>query len=268
MQHFVVLLILLVILFVFSVKGRTGHKDLPELKKWYYAHRGLHSDGVPENSLLAFRKAMDAGYGMELDVHLLNDGELAIIHDSSLKRTAGADVSIEDLTSKELKAYFLQGTNEQIPMLSEVLDLIHGKVPLIIEVKSVNDNYAQLCQATCDLLNDYPGLYCIESFDPRCIRWLRKNKPDIIRGQLTMNFFCSNSKLHWLAKLMARHQVYNFLCNPDFVAYKFADRKTVSNYICRKIWGVQGVSWTIRNQDDFNTAVAEGWIPIFENFKP
>ena len=268
MEYVMILLILFVLAFTFSVKGRTGHKDLPALKNWYYAHRGLHGDGVPENSLLAFRKAMDAGYGMELDVHLLKDGELAIIHDSSLKRTAGANVSVENLTSQELKAYSLQGTDEKIPLLSQVLDLIQGKVPLIVEVKSVGDNYSRLCQATCDLLQKYHGLYCVESFDPRCVRWLRKNRPDIIRGQLTNNFFKTDSKLPWIAKFLMRHQLYNFLCMPDFIAYKYADRKTISNFVCRKVWGVQGVSWTIIKQEDFDIAVKEGWIPIFENMKP
>ena len=262
------ILLLLALAFIYAVKGRNGHKDLPELKKWYYAHRGLHGEGAPENSLLAFQRAMDAGYGMELDVHLLKDGELAVIHDSSLLRTAGADVFVEELTANQLDAYSLEGTNEKIPLLSDVLKLIQGNVPLIVELKPVKGNYAQLCQIACNLLQNYDGPYCIESFDPRCIGWLRKHRPHVIRGQLTEDFFKTNSKLPWLVKFMMKHQLYNFLTNPDFVAYRYADRRTLSNSVCRKIWGVQGVSWTIRNEEDFVNAINEGWIPIFENFKP
>lgn len=268
MKYLVVPLALVILMFLLSVKGRIGHKDLKQLKKWYYAHRGLHEFNVPENSMIAFRNAMEAGYGMELDIHLLKDGNLAVIHDASLERTVGAKVFVEDLTRQELLEYSLQGTNEKIPLLSQVLDLVQGKVPLIIELKPVGNNFSQLCRAACGLLENYEGLYCIESFDPRCVRWLKKHKPHIVRGQLTMDFFRSNSKLPWMAKFMMRHQIYNFLCKPDFIAYRYSDRRTLSNYICRKIWRMQGVSWTIKNRDDFNKAVSEGWIPIFESFKP
>ncbi|MBQ5607603.1 MAG: glycerophosphodiester phosphodiesterase, partial [Oscillospiraceae bacterium] len=115
---------------------------------------------------------------------------------------------------------------------------------------------------------NYNGAYCIESFDPRCITWLRKNRPQVIRGQLTENFFRSKSNLPWLLKFAMRHQLLNVFTRPDFVAYRFADRKTLSNFICRKIWGVQGVTWTIRSKEDFDTAVSEDWLPIFENFIP
>ncbi len=261
-----VVLLALMALYLFVLKGRTGHKDLPALQGWYYAHRGLHSDGIPENSMAAFRAARDAGYGMELDVHLMADGNLAVIHDSSLKRTAGADMCIEEMTADQLCDYPLEGTDETIPLLSQVLDYVQGKVPLIIELKSHNDNYAQLCRTACDCLRGYEGPFCIESFDPRCIAWLRKHRKDIIRGQLTENFFRSKSTLPWLVKFAMRHQLLNVFTRPDFVAYRFADRKTISNLICRKLWGVLGVSWTIRRREDFDTAVAEGWLPIFEGF--
>lgn len=254
--------------FILLVKGRTGHKDLPALKNWYYAHRGLHSTGVPENSLAAFSAAKAAGYGMELDVHLMRDGELAVIHDSSLKRVADADISVEELSEPELSNYYLEGTQERIPLFRQVLELVDGKVPLIAELKSTTENYAELCEKACDLLENYNGLYCIESFDPRCIVWLRKNRPNIIRGQLTQNYLKSNGKYPWLLKFMLKNNLYNFISQPDFIAYRFGDRKNLANLVARKIWGVQGAAWTIRNEKDFDTAVQENWIPIFENFTP
>lgn len=263
-----VTLFILVLVYIFIVKGRTGNKDLPKLQGWFYAHRGLHCVGVPENSMAAFRAAKDGGYGIELDIHLLKDGQLAVIHDSSLKRTAGADVIIEELTAPQLEDYRLEGTEEKIPLFTDVLNLFRGQAPLIVELKAYKGNYASLCETVCKLLETYDGPYCIESFDPRCIAWLRKNRKNVIRGQLTENFFHSKSSLPWVLKLAMKHQIFNAFTRPDFVAYRFADRKTVSNYICRKIWGVQGVTWTLRTKEEFDAAVNEGWIPIFEGFCP
>lgn len=262
------LIAVVLLVFAFLVKGRSGHKDIAELRGWYYAHRGLHCQGVPENSMAAFRAAKNAGYGIELDIHLMKDGNLAVIHDHSLKRTAVVDVAIEDLTASELNAYRLEGTEEKIPLLRQVLDLFNGEAPLIVELKSTVDNYAALCEAACDMLSSYSGLYCIESFDPRCVAWLRKNRENVIRGQLTENFFRSGNDLPFYLKFALRHQLLNVISRPDFVAYRYTDRKTLSNFICRKLWGVQGVAWTIRTQADFDNAVREGWIPIFENFRP
>ncbi|MBQ7025139.1 MAG: glycerophosphodiester phosphodiesterase [Peptococcaceae bacterium] len=262
------ILLIIALVFVLLVKGRTGHKDLPALRNWYYAHRGLHSADVPENSLEAFSAAKAAGYGIELDIHLMQDGELAVIHDSSLKRVADADVTIEELSALDLNNYFLEGTQAHIPLFTQVLELIDGEVPLIVELKATTDNYPKLCEKACDLLENYNGLYCMESFDPRCIAWLRKHRPDIMRGQLTQDFFKSKVKYSWLLRFAMKHNLYNLISQPDFIAYRFEDRKTLSNFVVRKIWGVQGVAWTIRSKQDFDTALKENWIPIFENFTP
>lgn len=260
---------LAVIFYIFSTVGRTGHAGLSELRKYSYAHRGLHGNGIPENSMEAFRRAKEAGYGIELDVHLLTDGNLAVIHDAQLKRTTGSEGFVEDLTAGQLKDYHLQSTDETIPEFSQVLELFAGQAPLIVELKCERNNYAALCAAACKMLDSYKGSYCMESFDPRCVYWLRKHRPDIIRGQLTENYFASaNSKLPWILKLALRHQIFNFLTRPDFVAYRYSDRKTISNTICRKLWKLQGVSWTLKTQEEYDTAVSEGWIPIFEGFAP
>lgn len=257
------------LLFLLSLSGRRGHPGLSSLRGWSYAHRGLHGNGVPENSMAAFRAALDAGYGIELDVHLMRDGELAVIHDPSLKRTAGADVQIEDLTTADLASYPLEGTQETIPTFRQVLELYAGKAPLIIELKPERGNHAALAEAVCKMLADYSGAYCIESFDPRCVYWLRKNRPEVIRGQLTEDFLHNpRSTLPWAIKFALTHQIINFLTQPDFIAYKFADRNTLSVKLCRDFWGIQGVTWTLRTQDEYHTAVEEKWIPIFESFTP
>lgn len=260
------IIILLALIYLWCLKGRTNHPDIAKLRNWNYAHRGLHDANRPENSLSAFQAALDHGYGIELDLHLTIDGDLAVIHDSSLKRTAGADVTVESLTVDELKQYALLGSNEPIPLFSQVLKMYQGKAPLIVELKPANNNYVALCEAACKQLDEYNGLYCIESFDPRCIRWLRKNRPDLIRGQLSENWLKTKSKMPWILKLIMTYHISNVYTRPDFIAYKYADRKTFGTQICRKIWKIQGVSWTLRSVEDYQTATVENWIPIFENF--
>lgn len=263
-----VLLALFALYFVL-LRCRRGHRVLPLLRGWGYAHRGLHGNGVPENSMEAFRLALEGGYGIELDVHLMKDGQLAVIHDASLKRTAGIDVKIEDLTAQDLPNYRLEGTDEQIPLFDEVLSLYDGKAPMIVELKAEGGNHAALAEAVCRRMDRYEGVYCLESFDPRVVHWLRKYRPDQCRGQLAENF-CRNpkSQLPYFLKFLLSHQLENFLVVPDFVSFRFEDRKLLGVWMARKLWGAQGVSWTIKSQEDYDTAVKEGWIPIFEGFRP
>ena len=255
-------------LYVLSTQGRNGHPGLAALRGWNYAHRGLHGEGRPENSMAAFRAALDHGYGIELDIHLMKDGNLAVIHDTSLKRTAGTDVKITDLCVEDLENYRLEGTEEQIPLFSQVLELFAGKAPLIIELKS-DHNAPELVAAAVKIMEGYEGPYCMESFDPRCIMELKKQAPQIIRGQLTMDYFKeTKSPLSKALKWALTQHAENFLTKPDFVACRFSDRNVLGSRLARKFWGIQGVTWTLRSKEDFDTAVAEGWLPIFENFIP
>ena len=266
---FAIIILFAAMFYIGAVSCRVGHPGLKDLRGWSYAHRGLHGNGLPENSMAAFRAALDHGYGIEFDLHLLKDGNLAVIHDSALKRTTGAQGRIEDLTTEELKHYHLEGTEETIPTFRELLELYAGKAPLIVELKPVDGNHAALCQAACHMLESYKGVYCIESFDPRCIQWLKKNRPQVIRGQLSEDFVHSDPGLNPGLRFVLTHLLMNFLTVPDFVAYKFADRKkSPSLWLCRKLYCAQGVSWTLKTQEEFDIAVKEGWLPIFEGFLP
>jgi glycerophosphoryl diester phosphodiesterase len=211
---------------------------------------------------------VEAGYGMELDVHLLSDGQLAVIHDSSLKRTAGVDKKIETLTAGELKEYKLEGTQECIPLFADVLKMVDGRVPLIVEIKTDGNNAAAVTEATCRMLKEYKGLFCVESFDPRCVAYVRKHYPDFVRGQLAHNSLHEKSDVSIFLRFLLTYQMMNFLVVPDFIAYRYSDRKTLSNFLCRKIWRIQGVSWTLTDMEQYRTAVKEDWIPIFESFNP
>ena len=158
------------------------------------------------------------------------------------------------------------GSGEQIPLFSEVLNLYAGKAPLIVELKCVDNNHAVLCKAACQMLDGYDGLYCMESFDPRAVAWLRRNRPDICRGQLSENWMPKKMPFPSILKWALTYHISNVYTRPDFIAYKYADRKIFGTDICRKWLGLAGVSWTLRSREEYDTAVGEGWIPIFENF--
>lgn len=267
-MYFLLIIPILLVLYFFCLKGRTGHPLVAELRKWKYGHRGLYNAEKPENSLAAFRNAVSHGFGSELDVHLLKDGNLAVLHDSNLKRMTGRDVMIEDLTASDLEHYRLNGTDERIPLFSEVLSVFDGKTPLIVELKTAGNNYAALCQKACQMLDGYHGLYCLESFDPRCIWWLRRHRPDLVRGQLSENWYASPSKLPFAWKVIMTSLISNLLTRPDFIAFRYQHRNRLGVKLCRNVWRVAGVSWTIPTQKDLDIALEEGWIPIFENFVP
>lgn len=269
MYALILLLALLVFLFLFAPKGRRGDPKLDALRGWSYAHRGLHDAEKPENSLSAFRSALEHGYGIELDVHLLKDGTLAVLHDSSLVRMTGREGMIEDLTTDALCDYPLAGTKETIPTFAQVLSLFDGKAPMIVELKCANGNHAELVEKTCALLRDYHGAWCMESFDPRCVYYLKRHHSDIVRGQLTQNYFAENPSLSFPIRFLLTHNLLNWLTKPDFVAYRFPDRRATPTYaIWKKLWGIQGVAWTLRTQEEYAQARSEGMLPIFEGFLP
>jgi glycerophosphoryl diester phosphodiesterase len=249
--------------------GRRGNPAWAKLKKYRYAHRGFHrKPEIPENSLAAFRRAAARGFGAELDVHLLRDGTLAVMHDSNLKRTAGADVQIEDLTREQLAAYRLEGTDERVPLFDEVLDIFEDKTPLIIELKTARGNHKALTEAVVRRLDSYRGDFCVESFDPRALKDLRKLRPQICRGQLTQNFLKNRSGLPLYQALALTDLLTNVFTYPDFVACRFEDRGNAFVQSCVHLWGAQEASWTIRSKKDLLAAEEAGCIPIFERFDP
>ena len=175
---------------------------------------------------------------------------------------------IEDLTLAELRALRLEGTDEQIPLFDEVLALFEAATPLIIELKSANGNHYALTKAVCERLDTYKGVYCIESFDPFCLLDLKKLRPDTCRGQLSMNFLKDPSGLPLYKRFIAGNLLLNFLTRPDFVAYKYEDRNCLAPRLCRSLWGIQEVSWTIRRREDLLCAERAHSIGIFERFDP
>ena len=266
----ILFILVVTILYLLAIRCRSGHPGLESLRGWHYAHRGLHNKPqVPENSMAAFQAALDHGYGIEFDIHLLKDGNIAVIHDSALKRTTGAEGHIEDLTTEELANYRLEGTQEVIPTFRQLLELYAGKAPLIIELKPFRGNHEALVDAAVAQMEGYEGPWCMESFDPRCVAVLKRKYPNIIRGQLSENFMKNDPKMNKALAFVLSHLLMNFLCVPDFVAYRFDQRDfSLSTKLCRKLWKAQGVTWTLRKAEDHPVAVAENWLPIFENYIP
>ena len=275
MKAVIIILIILAVLFLLyllCLRCRRGHADWAHFRQWRYAHRGLHNKekGIPENSMAAFKLAAANGFGAELDVHLMKDGNLAVIHDASLLRTAGADVLIEDLTAEELENYRLEGTEQRIPLLEDVLPLFVDRAPLIVELKAERGNTEALAAAACKVLDKYKAEYCVESFDPRCLMWLWQNRPDVIRGQLSENFTAHGDAQHLPGgvRWILTNLLLNVRTRPDFIAYRFEDRANLSLRLCRGFYRVQEASWTVRDRETMEKAEAAGNLVIFENFDP
>ncbi len=264
----VLLGIFLILLDIFLLVGRTGNEQVNQFTNHRYAHRGLHNKPtIPENSLAAFHTAAEKGYAIELDVHLMKDGNIAVIHDSSLKRTTGYDVAIEALETNDLKKFKLEGSSEHIPTLDEVLIEVDGRVPLLIEIKTAS-NAAAATKRTVEKLSKYRGDYCIESFDPRVIMWLRKNTPHIVRGQLVQNFFKNKSGFSFFVRLILTPLLLNCVSRPDFIAVNYLDRGSLQIKIALKLLKLKGFAWTITNKKDLIQLEKEGYAVIFENLEP
>ncbi len=212
------------------------------------AHRGLHdiSKGVPENSSAAFSLCLSHNLAIELDIQLSNDGHAVIMHDASLLRTTGRDALVADLSLAELQALTLEQTDETLPSLQETLNLISGSVPLVIEIKPSPHKKEDYIRALIKRLDGYSGPIAVQSFDPFLLMELRRQRPDIIRGQLGMNKPPAylNAARRYLVKSMP------FLRNvqADYVAYNVAGLKS-SRITKLKKRGIPILAWTVDDLD-------------------
>ena len=185
-----IVIVVLAILYFLMIMPRMIHKpDTAPFKEWLYAHRGLHDNATeaPENSMAAFRKAADAGFGIELDIQLTKDKIPVVFHDFTLKRVCGGEGKISDYTYEELQQFHLCDSVEKIPKFEDVLKMVDGKVPLIVEFK-IERTDLSLCPLADKMLRAYKGMYCMESFNPLGVWWYRKKHPDLVRGQLSDAF--------------------------------------------------------------------------------
>lgn len=272
MNFFVFLFILgfLLVLYLLCLKpNNTRTARMQAYEKVYIAHRGLFDKArAPENSLEAFRRAVNGGFGIELDVQLTADGKLVVFHDESLKRMCGVARKVHKCNYRELCQYRLLDTQEKIPLLEEVLRLVGGKVPMIIEVKP-EGNPIRTAKELSRQMKGYQGEYCVESFDPRVLYWYRKHDPEIIRGQLSTNFWRHENNRPWYVKVGLTNLLTNFYAKPDFIAYNYKYASQISLQICRHLYHTEMVAWTVRSpeeleqaRDSFHVFIFDGFIPV------
>ena len=259
--------ILLLYIFLIAPSGRRKKTAEFFAGQSKYAHRGLHGGDVPENSLAAFDLACKAGYGIELDVHITADGKLVVFHDDTLLRMCGVDEKTESKTLEELKSLTLAESGEHIPSFREVLDLVDGRAPLIVEIKGskVGDN--RVCELTAQMLDGYKGKYCIEAFNPFYVAWWKKNRRDVVRGQLSSRMKKENSCMGDAANFALTNMLLSVLARPDFLAYDVKAKDQPSFRMARALGGYP-VAWTIRSEADREEANGIFNAIIFENIRP
>ncbi len=247
-----------------TAPGRATERQKAPFQWANLAHRGLHSPdkSVPENSLEAFRLAAEAGYGVELDVQLTRDGQVVVFHDEKLDRVCGVPGRVDEFTFAELQQFRLCGTEQRIPLFADVLAVIRGRGPLLVELKNGRRN-KELCKKTYALLQGYKGDVCIESFNPRIVAWFRVHGRDLLRGQLAAPVadYVKDGFKKPLGFVLSR-TLLNFLARPQFIAYKIGRRPLLVR-LSEKL-GAMKVGWT--SHDPVNEKGRDA--VIFEFYRP
>ena len=237
-------------------------KDIEFLSRNLIAHRGYHNNkkGIPENSVLAFKKAIDNKYLIELDVRLTKDKKLVVFHDGNLKRVCGVNKRVKDLTYRELLKYNLFNTTLKVPLFSDVIKLVNGRVPILIETKYHN-RYGVLEKILINELSNYKGLYAIQSFYPMSLLWLKRNTKDIPIGLLSSNF---KNDLNRLKSIIGTTLILDLFFKTDFISYDV--KGLPNNYLSYKRDKKKIVIWTIKNKKDYDLARQYTDSLICENF--
>ena len=247
-----------------SAPGRVTKAQKAPFLGWNFAHRGLHraDKSVPENSLEAFRLAGEAGYGVELDVQLSKDGQVVVFHDDTLDRVCSVHGRVDAFSFEELQRMRLCGTDQHIPLFSQVLEVFGGRGPLLVELKTGPRN-KELCEKTLALLEAYRGEVCIESFDPRIVAWFRRHAPQLLRGQLAapVEEYTKDGRSKVQAFILSRC-LLNFLARPQFIAYKIGPRPLIVRL--SELLGALKFGWTSHGQE--NEAGRDA--VIFEFYRP
>lgn len=227
------------------------------------AHRGLHSKTVPENSLLSFSKAIEKGYAISFEVHLLSDGTVVVFNDESLARMTGNDGYIKYLHKEDLKALSLKGTKEHIPTMEEALKLIDGKVPVLIEIKNTH-KVGKVEQAVIDILKKYDGEYAVESFNPYSLGYLRQHAPNILRGQLSGTF--KGEKINFFKKLALKKMKLNKrVSQPNFISY---EASAIPNRYVKKYKDLPLLAYVVKSKEEYLNVVKYCDNVVFEKFDP
>lgn len=256
---------LAVVIYFFLICPSLGKKSGFFKKHKRFAHRGLWGGALPENSMAAFSLAAEKGYGIELDVHTTLDGVAVVHHDDSLKRICGVDKSIEKSEYAEISGVTLPN-GEVLPLFSDVLGLVSGRVPIMIELKCEKTD-VRVADVALKCLEGYEGEICIESFDPIVCRRAKKLAPRVPCGQLAGRTYAEgDSAKRKMIKFIAERLLFNFISRPDFVSYQISNRSNISFRLCRLI-GANVSFWTVRNSDELKICDQKGAAAIFEGIE-
>lgn len=261
-----IILLFFVLFYSFAVFPRmTEKRRILNLSTSMFAHRGYHdiTHHIPENSMAAFRAALNRGYGIELDLHLTRDGELVVFHDDTLERVCGYPGTIEELSCEELRKYYLLDTSERIPLFKDVLSVVNGNVPLLIELK-IPTRSLKICEKAYSLLKDYPGCYMVQSFNTFGLRWFRLHAPHVLRGQLASHLTAENAKEAWIFKFIVQNLLCNFLGRPDFISYKLSDLPHFSVLFLKYVLHIPIAVWTLASYEALKKGISGYNIQIFE----
>jgi glycerophosphoryl diester phosphodiesterase len=260
----------LLALYLYAIKPNPpGRKNLEPFLGRYYAHRGLfdNESDAPENSRKAISLAVERSYGVEFDVRLTRDHVPVVIHDNSLIRVGGVDIMVPDLTFEELAEIKLFDSNQGIPTLHDVLSEIDGRVPIIVELKQDTGGDTTICDVVAPILDSYKGDYMVESFNPVLMIWYKKNRPSVIRGQLSTNHM-KEGKKGLLLNLSLQYLLFNFMVKPDFIAYNHTYGNNLSLILNRSLFGITTVAYTLKSQRDLERNRTRFDILIFDSFTP
>ena len=263
-------------MYVFSIHPSSRRRWADRYRDRMFAHRGFYRNDseAPENSFAAFRKAVEKGFGIELDVQLSKDGVPVVFHDDTLERAArdekGEAVTgrVYDYSFAELQKFHLFDSGEKIPSFEAVLKLVGGRVPLIVEIKADSEKRAiKVCEKADPLLQEYPGEYVVESFHPSAVRWYRKHRPQVIRGQLS-EAYTKDRIQRDLRHFMGEHLMFNAVTQPDFIAYNSKHERNFSRRLIRRLFHCPSVAWTIESPAELKQMQGKYDLFIFEGFDP
>ena len=256
------------VIYLLLIRTHRAGKVISAYRGVAFAHRGLHGEGRAENSLSAFRAACDAGFGIELDVRLSSDGEMVIFHDDTLTRVAGIDKRVDALTLAELRECRLSDTEDTVPTLREVLELVDGRVPLLIEIKE-DAGKRDVTDALVREIADYRGPYIVESFNPLALMNFRRQRRDVPLGILAQHFCRREQYKGKILYFLLQNMLLNFLSVPDFVAYDHTDASMTSFKLAGGFFGTPRFAWTVRSEEEGRVAKSHGFDGvIFENYIP
>lgn len=230
------------------------------------AHRGLHNGSSrPENSLSAFEFAIQHNIPIELDIHQLSDGNLAVFHDPELSRMTGMPGTLAAQNASTLKPFKLLETDQSIPLIDEVLALVAGNVPILIEIKQ-QDRVGPLEQTLHDKLAHYAGDYAIQSFNPASVAWFKHHAPHILRGQLLGSINAKTTP--WPTDLLHKTLLINGVSSPHFIAYNLHGLPSLPVAIARRFLHIPILAWTIQTEQDKAKALKYADNIIFEAIAP